>query len=143
MIPVADLHQLAVELSIETAALLAKHAAVRRHQIACGILLDNGQRICGVNVVSNLGPASVCAEQITLGESLKTQPDAEIVMVVALRALFAGDLSHEIVAPCGRCREILYEYAPAALVLLPAAESGFHLTAVDALLPHPFYRRVA
>lgn len=145
MIPAADAHRLAVELSNDAATLLAERAVVRRHQIACAVLLDNGDRVCGVNLVSNLGPASVCAEQITLGETLKRRPNARVVMVVALRALFTGDQPHEIVAPCGRCREILYEYAPAALVLLPldGSNGGFHLATVDTLLPHPFYRRVA
>lgn len=140
-----DVHKTAAQLYTETVAFLAKRAAAHRHQIACGILQDNGDRIFGINIVSNLGPASVCAEQITLGESLKAQPQPRVTMVVTVRALFTYVRPHEIVSPCGRCREILYEYAPAALVVLPELSDAeqLRLTPVSTLLPHPFYRRVA
>lgn len=77
--------------------------------MVCGMLLDDNIRVCGINVVLNLGPASTCAEQSVLGELLRERPDAGIILVLTLRATFEPTSPYELVAPCGRCREILYE----------------------------------
>lgn len=70
------------------------------------MLLTDGREVIGLNIVSNIGVASVCAEQIALGEAMKLRADAEVSVVITLRATFAGPQSYEIVPPCGRCREL-------------------------------------
>jgi cytidine deaminase len=134
---------LANELRQITAGLLARVARRRRHHIACGMLLDGNVTICGINVVSNLGPATTCAEQTTLGESLKVWPESRILLILTLRATFDASRPDEIVAPCGRCREALFEYAPDGYVVLPGADGQceFEFVPVRNLLPAPFYRR--
>lgn len=116
---------------------------MRRHHIACAFLLEDGTRVSGINLVSNLGPASVCAEQVALGEKLKTFPDQRVVLVLTLRAAFAAVRDAEIVSPCGRCREILHEYAPDARVVLSLCDgtAGCHLVPITSLIPYPFRRR--
>lgn len=100
----------------------------------------------GINIASGLGPASVCAEQIALGEALKS-PESQIDLVVVLRATFRHGEPHEIVPPCGRCRELLCQYAPYAQVMIPKVDSegigraAFELVKVIDLLPFPFMRR--
>jgi cytidine deaminase len=49
----------------------------------------------------------------------------------------------ELVPPCGRCRELLREYADEAQVILPnlGDAEDFSVTEIAALLPHPFVRR--
>ena len=117
-----------------------------RHHIACGILFSNNTTTLGINIVSSLGPASVCAEQVALGEALKSPgPSAEIV--VTLRATFLPGRRHEIVPPCGRCRELLWQYTPHAQVVIPQSHGegvegySFDLVRVADLLPFPFVRR--
>lgn len=113
----------------------------RRHHVVCAMLLADGQEVLGLNIVSNLGVASVCAEQVTLGESLK-RLETEVVLIVTLRATFNESDWYELVPPCGRCREVLCEYAPAAYVILRADASQTHeLIPIDVLLPRPFQRR--
>jgi cytidine deaminase len=106
------------------------------------MLLTDGREFFGLNIVSNIGVASVCAEQIALGEAMKHPTEAEVSVVVTLRATFREPLAYEIVPPCGRCREILCEYAPSARVALGGGTSaGYDLVPIDTLLPHPFRRR--
>lgn len=95
--------------------------------------------------MSNLGPASVCAEQVALGESMKHLAGAHIRLVLTLRATFDAATPHELVPPCGRCREILYEYAPGAFIAMPSDEAAAacDLMLISRLLPLPFYRRLA
>ena len=55
----------------QTAEFLAQFQHPRRHHIACAMLLTGGQVVLGLNIVSNFGVGSVCAEVIALGESMK------------------------------------------------------------------------
>jgi cytidine deaminase len=134
---------LASDLRQATAGLLARLARKRRHHLACGMLLDGNVTICGINIVSNLGPATTCAEQTTLGESLKLWPGLPILLILTLRATFDLSRPDEMVTPCGRCREALFEYAPGGYIVLPGADGqhDFEFVPVRNLLPAPFYRR--
>jgi cytidine deaminase len=135
---------LAVELKRHAADFLARFEKRRRHHVACAILLDDGREVLGINIVSNLGPASVCAEQVALGESLKLLSGSQIRLVLTLRATFNSTMPHEIVPPCGRCREILYEYAPRTFIATPGDEAAgvCNLVLINSLLPAPFRRRL-
>jgi cytidine deaminase len=42
-------------------------------------------------------------------------------------------------APCGACRQVLYEFGPDMPLIMPAADrDGYQLTSVGALLPGAF-----
>jgi cytidine deaminase len=125
--------------------LLASRAQVRRHHIACGMALSDGSLVCSINVVSNLGTASVCAEQVVLAEALRINPVLEVSLILALRASFIAAVPDEIVPPCGRCRELLLEYANNAHIVLPSSgnDKDCRLVSVRDLLPSPFIRRGA
>jgi cytidine deaminase len=138
----ADEDQAVCGLEQRAADLLARFQRPRRHHLVCALLLADGREVFGLNIVSNIGVASVCAEQVALGEAMKLRPQAEVSTVVAIRATFTKPVLYEIVPPCGRCREILCEYAPSARVALRAGTSATcELVPVDALLPRPFRRR--
>ena len=132
-------------LLTEVTGFLARMAAPQRHHIACGLLLHTNDIVLGVNIVSSLGPASVCAEQIALGEALKRSA-GRVDLVVSLRARFGQHGLPEVVPPCGRCRELLVEYADTAEIVLPGPETdgltGSTVAPIATLLPHPFRRRV-
>jgi cytidine deaminase len=130
--------------SSDTLRTFCRSSRRRRHHVACAILLDDGREVLGINIVSNFGPASVCAEQVALGESLKLLSGAQIRLVLTLRATFNAEMPHEVVPPCGRCREILYEYAPCTFIATPGDEAtgACDLVLINNLLPLPFRRRL-
>jgi cytidine deaminase len=134
-----------ISLASSVSLLLKEFAKPRRHHIACGFALADDLTIVAINIVSNLGPASVCAEQIALGKYL-ISPGADIDVVITLRATFQRDRPFEIVAPCGRCRELLYEYAANSRVAIPRKDpsdiANLELYPIKKLMPHPFVRRV-
>jgi cytidine deaminase len=148
--PAADAHSFvssldaATRLRQDTSIFLGGLERRRRHHIASALLLDDGRQILGINIISNFGPASVCAEQVALGEALKTLGSAQIIVILTLRATFRPGPGHEIVPPCGRCREILFEYARDSLVAVadPGRPEGLDLMPLGLLLPRPFHRRV-
>ncbi len=94
------------------------------------------------NLVSNLGAASSCAEQAALATALQATT-SPITLAVSLRATFDQASRNEVIPPCGRCRELLLEYAPSADVVLEARTCGppFTIAPITELLPFPFHRR--
>lgn len=133
----------AASAPLVTAAIdfLSSLAQPRRHHIGCGLALADGAIVLAANIVSNFGTASVCAEQIALGQAL-AKAGPEINLIVTVRATFRTADPYEIVPPCGRCRELLYEYAPDAKVVLISGRGGeTKLVDVTALMPYPFVRR--
>jgi cytidine deaminase len=129
-------------LEQRAADFLSRFERPRRHHVVCAMLLTDGREVLGLNIVSNIGVASVCAEQIALGEAMKLHAEAEVSAVITLRATFRQPRSYEIVPPCGRCREVLLEYAPLARIVLRGDTGAvYELVSIGALLPHPFRRR--
>lgn len=119
------------------------HARLRRHHIACGLNLDDGEVILTMNVVSNYGPGSLCAEQIALGRYLLSA-SVNVKLVATLRSTF-GPQAAELVSPCGHCRELLYEYAPDCMIITLDHNSDeatwFRMSPIKTLIPKPFVRR--
>lgn len=111
-------------------------AAMRRIHIATAMLLSDNSTDVWFNLVSNLGPASVCAEQVALA-TLAPRGLTPLLMV-SVRAAFPRRNAPEVVPPCGRCRELLLEYAPTAGVIVDRTLTA---TSIASLLPAPFRRR--
>jgi cytidine deaminase len=129
-------------LVCEVKQLLKELATPRRHHIAAGLLLEDGQTVTAINLASNFGPGSLCAEQVAIATWAKS-PQACISAIVAVRATFDASNPFEIVAPCGHCREFAYEYAPQCRFLVPNPAQGidYLTTQIVDLLPTPFQRR--
>lgn len=132
----------AARLVREVTTVLSRKARPGRHHIAAGLLTMDGGCFTAINLVSNLGAASSCAEQAALATALQATT-SPITLVVSLRATFDQARRNEIIPPCGRCRELLLEYAPSADVVLAAraCEPPFTITPITELLPFPFRRR--
>ena len=78
-------------------------------QVGAALLTRDGQVISGANVESASYGLTCCAERIALFAAL-TQGRREFVAVAIVAAVSGGPM------PCGACRQLLAEYAPAARV---------------------------
>ncbi|RKN45495.1 cytidine deaminase family protein [Micromonospora endolithica] len=81
-----------------------------RHTVAAAARTADGRVFTGVNVRHATG--ETCAEVVTVGTAA-TQgvTDLETIVVV-------GDRGREILAPCGRCRQVLGDHLPAIRVIV-------------------------
>jgi cytidine deaminase len=122
--------------------LLDRLARPGRHHIAAGLLLENSEIVTAINLISNLGPGSLCAEQAALAAWAKSHR-SRIMRVAAMRATFDPQGNLEIVSPCGRCRDLICEYAPDSHCIIPDGEPllGYTGVSIADLLPSPFRRR--
>ena len=114
-----ELHRIAV-------ALLRKRYRKGRHTVAAALRTSGGKVYTGVCVD---GLHSPCAEPIALGAAIVAGAPTFRTIVAVNRA--------GVLPPCGNCRQMLIDYAPALEVLV---QGGSHPRKVRAseLLPFPY-----
>src|SRR5512141_651946 len=79
--------------------------------VGATIRSTTGKVYLGVNVDGIHGS---CAEFIAIGAAL-TAGEREFDCVVAV---YGKEEPHKVLAPCGNCRQMLFEYSPACKVIL-------------------------
>lgn len=118
------------------AALAARERAVApysRFAVGAALATEDGRVIGGANVESASYGLTCCAERVALFKALTTG-HRRFAALAVVAAAPGGPM------PCGACRQLLAEYAPAARVFVadsrvPAAVREFR---VAALLPEAF-----
>jgi cytidine deaminase len=120
---------------IEAALAARRHARApySRFPVGAALLTASGQIIGGANIESASYGLTCCAERVALFKALSAGETDFVALAVVARA--AGGPR-----PCGACRQLLAEYAPAARVWVadsarPASVKQF---TVRGLLPKPF-----
>jgi cytidine deaminase len=108
------------ELWDAAADLLARTYRTGRHEVAAAIRTSAGAIATGVHLAGSAGRSSLCAEGTALGavlagghSDLATQVDT--VLAVLYRPHTDG-ATLRVIAPCGVCRELLFDYCPAAWI---------------------------
>ena len=134
----------ALPLDLEDHALIeAARAVLRRHYrpfwhtVAAALRGRDGRVWTGVHLGATVGRLSICAEAVAFGRA-GLEGDGTIATAVAVRHPKPDeDISElEVVSPCGACREMMMDYAPDALVIMP----GPMKLPVRALLALPYRR---
>ena len=118
------------------AALSARRGAVApfsKFQVGAALLCPDGEIVTGANVESASYGLTCCAERVALFKAL-TSGRRNFTAVAVVARMDGG------ATPCGACRQLLYEYAPEAIVFVadsrkPATVRRF---TVRELLPKGF-----
>lgn len=109
------------------AAMTHAYAPYSKYPVGVAALVDDGRTITGCNVENASYGIGLCAE---------------CGLVSALQLSGGGRLTHftcvdgagEVLVPCGRCRQLLYEFGGPELVL--ETPDGFRT--LDEMLPQAF-----
>jgi cytidine deaminase len=125
------------ELVEAARAVLLAHYRPFWHTVAAALRSKDGRIWTGVHLGATVGRLAVCAEPIALGRAI-LEGDGTIATAVAVRHPKHDESAQEIaiVSPCGACREMITDYAPDALVILP----GPIKLPIRLLLPMPYQR---
>jgi cytidine deaminase len=102
-----------VDLWQRAVAVLGRTYRHERHEVAAAVRTRSGRVHTGLHVAGSAGRSSICAEGIAIGTAL-TEGDREVEAVVAVLYRPAGTV--RVIAPCGVCRELLYDYCPDASI---------------------------
>ena len=110
------------------------------HMVAAALRGRDGRVWTGVHLGTTVGRLSACAEAVAVGRAI-LEGDGTIATVVAVRhpKPDEDDRSVAVVPPCGACRELIVDYDPDALVIVPGPLAPLKLPA-RALLPLPYRR---
>jgi cytidine deaminase len=103
-----------------------------RHHIAAALRTRSGAVFSGVHLEAYVGRIAVCGEAIAIGAAA-TAGDTDIEMIVAVNEL------GEVASPCGMCRELIGDYSPSALVIIPRSSESVAVSVAE-LLPDKYQR---
>jgi len=118
------------ELINAASSLIAARFKPNCHHIGAALITRSGQMFSAVHLEATVGRIAVCAEAIAIGMAA-TAGDTEIEMIVAVNRV------GQVVSPCGMCRELIADYAPDAMVIVPGL-AGSMLFTISDLLPHKY-----
>ncbi len=102
------------------------------HHVFAAIRTRSGAVFPGVHLEATVGRIAVCAEAIALG-------NAAIAGDTAVEAVVAVNRNGDVVSPCGMCRELILDYAPAAEVII-LDPAGLERVPLASLLPNKYHR---
>ena len=110
-----------------TEAMGRAYAPYSNYPVGAAALVDDGRLVTGCNVENAAYGVTLCAECALLA-------DLRMGGGGRLAAFVCVDGEGVLTMPCGRCRQLLYEFrAPGLVLLTPAGERG-----IDAVLPDAF-----
>ena len=112
--------------------MLARSGDGDHHTVAAAIYADDGRVYSGMNLYHFTG--GPCAEIVALARLVSEGDRAKPLAIVAV-----ADRERGVIAPCGRCRQVLTDYCPTIEVVL-RTEDGIEAMPLSALLPHVYLR---
>lgn len=99
-------------------------------KVGAALLTDDGRIFTGCNVESSSYGLSICAERVALVKAL-SEGATEFVKI----AVYTGGTKPA--APCGACRQLLWDYAPDIEIISVAGENIARYN-LKQLYPYPF-----
>lgn len=100
---------------------------VYNHTVGCALLCSDGSIYSGVNCDGIHGS---CAEYVTVGIAISAgKRDFDTIVAVHDKA------QNCVIAPCGNCRQMLYEYCPDIKVIINDENGNLIKVAARDLLP--------
>jgi cytidine deaminase len=121
-----------LQLIERAASIIALRSKPEFHEVGAALRTRSGKIFSAVNVKANVGRVSVCAEAVAIGMAASAG-DTDIERIVAV------DKNGTVISPCGMCREMISDYAPAATIIVPG-DDGLEVLRVTELLPHKFQK---
>nr|WP_294546292.1 cytidine deaminase [uncultured Rhodopila sp.] len=121
-------------------AVLERHYRTFWHTVAAAIRSKDGRIWTGLHIGTTVGRLAICAEAVALGRAI-LEGDGTIQTAVAIRHPKPEEEDRElaVVSPCGGCREMILDHAPAASVIVRDA-TGLIKLPIRSLLPVPYRR---
>lgn len=128
---------------IEAAKNATKDAYVpySHFRVGAAILLENGEIVAANNQENAAYPSGLCAERTAVFFANAVYPTQKVLML-AVAAFHKGRFTHEVITPCGACRQVLLEvenrFSQPIRILLYGEEGVYVVNSIKDLLPLSF-----
>jgi cytidine deaminase len=109
------------------------YAPYSRFHVGAALLAADGRVFTGCNVENASYGLANCAERVAIGKAVSEGAREFLAIAVT------GPEEVTPCAPCGACRQVLYEFGPDMPLIMPSpGPDGYEVTSVGALLPGAF-----
>jgi cytidine deaminase len=115
----------------------ASHAAFAPYSglsVGAAVRIRTGEVFTGANVENSSYGLTLCAERVAIGNAVSIRPHQVhdgLVEAVAVSS------SGEVLAPCGACRQVMWEFGHDALIMLPSGVVTMRQALMDAFTVPP------
>ena len=100
--------------------------------VGAALLCADGSVFTGCNVENAAYGSTICAERTALVKAVSEGHRDNFIKLAVV-----GNCT-DYCAPCGACRQMLYEFAPELTVLVARGDGAFVKLPLKELLPHGF-----
>ena len=107
-------------------------APISGFRVGAALLTSEGRCYLGCNIENISLSLSICAERVAF---LKALSEGE----TRFEALAITSDSKEVVTPCGACRQLIWEFAPAITIIMGNPAGDVKLAKIADLLPQAFH----
>lgn len=108
------------------------YAPYSNYRVGSALLCDDGINIySGCNIENASYPCGLCAERVALAKAVSDGHRK-------FRAIAIVGSSEEICAPCGLCRQALFEFAPDLTVICCGCKGNYEIHSLNELLAAGF-----
>ena len=119
-------------VEIARAARERAYAPYSHYQVGAALLTASGRIFNGCNIENAAYGATICAERVAVFKAVSEGEKDFVALAVAA----SGE---DIAAPCGTCRQVLYEFAPnLTLYLTGSRGQRVETVTLQELLPRAF-----
>ncbi len=119
-------------LAAARAAFKNAHAPYSNFKVGATILAESGAQYSGCNVENASYGLTICAERNAIFAAVAAEGTGMRIKAVAVATEHDGPC-----APCGACRQVIFEFGPDALILF-RGQTGTERMAITTLLPEGF-----
>ena len=105
------------------------YAPYSGYKVGAAVLTESGRIFTGANVENASYGLTICAERVAATKAVSSGESK----VSAIAVVAEGGASM-----CGACRQVIYEFGPAAKVYLAQPGGAYRETTMEVLLPGAF-----
>ncbi|HKC89809.1 MAG TPA: cytidine deaminase [Candidatus Limnocylindria bacterium] len=108
------------------------YAPYSKYRVGAAVRTKRNKIYSGANVENASYGLTVCAERCAVWAAVAAGETKDFDAI----AIVIDD--DQLPSPCGACRQVLAEFAPAVRVVLATTSGQRKITSLDVLLPEPF-----
>ena len=111
------------------------YAPFSKFFVGCAILTSDGKTYLGCNVENSSYGLTNCAERTAIFTAIADKSDGKKLDIKAVAVVNRDGVS---CAPCGACRQVIFEFGPNAVVIYRGENGEAVQTPITELLPVGF-----